>query len=338
MIMNRYAIILAAGKGTRMQSLDPNHSKVSYPILGKPIINYVIDAIKPLNFQKMVAVVGFGGEVTKKLVEKDAEVVWQRDILGTGHAVQQAEKILKDLDGETLIIYGDTPLVSTQTIERIFRIHEKENNALTVVSAVLSDPHGYGRLIRNEKSYELSAIREETDCSKYELDINEANTGICVFDNKLLFKYINKIDNLNARKLFYLSQLVELFVKDGLSVGSVVVEDMVEVFGINDRVQLSYAAKVMRKRINHDLMMSGVSMEDPETTYISPDVVIGKDTVIFPNTTITGKCVIGANNLIGPNTILENVTIGNDTTIKSSTLTNCEIGDNEIIKNTVRGK
>ena len=338
MVMNRYAIILAAGKGTRMQSLDPNHSKVSYPILGKALINYVIDAIKPLNFQKLVAVVGFGGEVTKKLVEKDAEVVWQKDILGTGHAVKQAEGLLKDLDGETLIIYGDTPLVSTETIERILHIHEKEDNALTVVSAVLSDPHGYGRLIRDEKSYKLSAIREETDCSKYELDIKEANTGICVFDNKVLFKYLNKMDNYNARKLYYLSQLVELFVKDGLSVGSVVVEDMVEVFGINDRAQLAYAAKVMRKRINHNLMMSGVSMEDPESTYISPDVKIGKDTVIFPNTTITGSCNIGVNNLIGPNTILENVKVGDGNTIKNSTITKCEIGNGEVIKQAVKGE
>ena len=146
------------------------------------------------------------------------------------------------------------------------------------------------------------------------------------------------MDNYNARKLYYLSQLVELFVKDGLSVGSVVVEDMVEVFGINDRAQLAYAAKVMRKRINHNLMMSGVSMEDPESTYISPDVKIGKDTVIFPNTTITGSCNIGVNNLIGPNTILENVKVGDGNTIKNSTITKCEIGNGEVIKQAVKGE
>ena len=137
--MNKYAIILAAGKGTRMQSLDPNHSKVSYPILGKPIINYVLDALKPLDFKKEVVVVGFGGEITKQLVEKECDVVWQKEILGTGHAVLQAESLLKDLDGETLIIYGDTPLVSPQTISSIMHIHEKEKNALTVVSAILPD-------------------------------------------------------------------------------------------------------------------------------------------------------------------------------------------------------
>ena len=327
--MNKYAIILAAGKGTRMQSLDPNHSKVSYPILGKPIINYVLDALKPLDFKKEVVVVGFGGEITKQLVEKDCDVVWQKEILGTGHAVLQAESLLKDLDGETLIIYGDTPLVSPQTISSIMHIHEKENNALTVVSAILPDASGYGRMIREEKSNHLLAIREETDCSEYELGISEANTGICVFDNKLLFKYLKKMDNNNTRKLFYLSQLVELMLKDNLPVGSYVVEDMVEVFGINDRIQLAYAAKIMRKRINNKLMLEGVSMEDPDSTYISPEVKIGKDTVIYPNTTISGDCELGNANEIGPNVFIENVKMGNNNRVSNTSIRNKTIGDNE---------
>ena len=327
--MNKYAIILAAGKGTRMQSLDPNHSKVSYPILGKPIINYVLDALKPLDFKKEVVVVGFGGEITKQLVEKECDVVWQKEILGTGHAVLQAESLLKDLDGETLIIYGDTPLVSPQTISSIMHIHEKEKNALTVVSAILPDASGYGRMIREEKSNHLLAIREETDCSEYELGISEANTGICVFDNKLLFKYLKKMDNNNTRKLFYLSQLVELMLIDNLPVGSYVVEDMVEVFGINDRIQLAYAAKIMRKRINNKLMLEGVSMEDPDSTYISPEVKIGKDTVIYPNTTISGDCELGNANEIGPNVFMENVKMGNNNRVSNTSIRNKIIGDNE---------
>ena len=327
--MNKYAIILAAGKGTRMQSIDPNHSKVSYPILGKPIINYVLDALKPLGFKKEVVVVGFGGEITKSLVEKECDVVWQKEILGTGHAVQQAEPLLKDLDGETLVIYGDTPLVSPQTISSILHIHEKEHNALTVVSAILPDATGYGRMIREEKSNHLLAIREETDCSEYELGVSEANTGICVFDNKLLFKYLKKMDNKNNRKLFYLSQLVELMQKDNLPVGSYVVEDMIEVFGINDRIQLAYAAKIMRKRINNKLMLEGVSMEDPDSTYVSPTVKIGKDTIILPNTTLIGDCDLGTANEIGPNVVLENVKAGNNNKISNITIRNKTIGNNE---------
>ena len=327
--MNRYAIVLAAGKGTRMHSLDPNHSKVSYPILGKPIINYVLDTIKELNFNKITVVVGFGGDVTKKLVEKDAEVVWQKELLGTGHAVLQTKDIMKDLDGETLIIYGDTPLVSDKTISKILKIHEKEKNALTVVSCVLSDASGYGRLIREEKSNKLLAIREETDCSEYELDVDEANTGICVFDNKVLFEHLDKLDNNNTRKLFYLSQLVEIFNNENLKVGSFVVEDMVEVFGINDRAQLAYAAKVMRKKINHQLMLEGVSMEDPTTTYISPNVKIGQDTIIYPNVTIMGDSVIGQRCEIGPNVFMENVKVGNGAHIFSSNLKEVKIKDEE---------
>ena len=329
--MKRYAIILAAGKGTRMQSLDPNHSKVAFPILGKPIIRYVLEALEPLKFSKITCVVGFGGEITKQIVGDEAEVVWQNEILGTGHAVLQTKEILEGLEGNTLIIYGDTPLISSELINRIMHIHEKEHNALTVVSAILPDPHGYGRLIREEKSNHLIKIKEETDCSEYELAINEANTGICVFDNKILFKYLEKMDNKNTRELFYLSQLVEMLVNDGLQVGSFIAKDMVEVFGINDRVQLSYAAKVMRKRINSKLMLEGVSMEDPDSTYISPDVVIGKDTVIYPNTTITGKCVIGTTNEIGPNAVLENVSVGNNNVIRGIYLNDVKIGDNQIV-------
>ena len=327
--MNRYAIILAAGKGTRMQSLDPNHSKVSYPILGKPIINYVIDALKPLGFKKEVVVVGFGGEVTKSLVEKECDVVWQKEILGTGHAIMQAKDLLQDLEGNTLIIYGDTPLVTPQTIEKILTIHEKENNVLTVVSTILPDATGYGRLIREEKSNLLLAIREETDCSEYELGITEANTGICVINNKVLFKYLNKLTQNNARKLFYLSQLVELFNAEKLPVGTFVVEDMEEVFGVNDRIQLAYVAKVMRKRVNHKLMLSGVSMEDPDSTYVSPEAIIGKDTVLFANTTILGKCEIGNANEIGPNTVLENVKMGNNNKVICSSIRNKVVKDNE---------
>ena len=184
-------------------------------------------------------------------------------------------------------------------------------------------------MIREEKSNHLLAIREETDCSEYELGISEANTGICVFDNKLLFKYLKKMDNKNNRKLFYLSQLVELMLKDNLPVGSFVVEDMVEVFGINDRIQLAYAAKIMRKRINNKLMLEGVSMEDPESTYISPTVKIGKDTIILPNTTLIGDCDLGTANEIGPNVVLENVKAGNNNKISNITIRNKTLGDNE---------
>lgn len=329
--MKRNAIILAAGKGERMRSLNPNYSKVAYPILGKAMINYVIDAVKPLELNRLVTVVGFGGDITSSLVEKESEVVWQKEILGTGHAVSMTKDLLKDEEGQTLIIFGDTPLISFTTIDKIFRRHNRFKNALTVVTAVLDKPSGYGRILREEKSNRILAIREETDCSDEELENREVNTGICVIDNKLLFSYIDRLSCNNQRKLFYLSELVEIFRKEGFLVDTFVASDMREVFGINTRNQLAYAAKVMRKRINERLMFTGVSIEDPDSTYISPDVKIGQDTVIHPNTTILGNSVIGENNMIGPNTYLEDVRIGDNNTIRSSYVECSTIKSNENI-------
>lgn len=329
--MDKYAIVLAAGKGTRMKSRDPEHSKVSYPILGKALVNYVIDAVVPIGMKDIVVVVGFGGEVTKSLVQDQAKVVWQKVLSGTGNAVLQAKELLGSKEGSTLVICGDTPLVTTETIENIFKVHEKVKNQLTIVTAILENPKGYGRIIREAKSNHVLAIREDKDCNDDERDTNEVNTGLYVFDNKSLFEYIDQLTTNNAQKEYYLTDLVELFVNAKKKVGAYVVEDAVEVFGINDRVQLAYAGKVIRKRINHRLMMSGVSMEDPDSTYISPDVEIGRDTIILPNTTIFGKCKIGEANTIGPNTHLEHVEIGDDNLVQSSWISDCKIGNfNEI--------
>ncbi len=326
--MDKYVIILAAGKGTGMNSRDPEHSKVSYPILGKPIINYVIDAVKPLDPKQIVTVVGFGGELTTKLVEDESDVVWQKRLLGTGHAVLQAKPCLEGKPGQTLVIYGDTPLVETETLRQIFHIHEKNRYDMTVVSAILDNPKGYGRILREDKSNRILAIREESDCTFSEYEINEVNTGICIIDNELLFKYIERLSVDNNRHLFYLSELVQLFIQDNYHVGVFVAEEMKEVYSINNRVQLAYATKIMRKRVNQSLMLSGVSIDDSDSTYISPDVKIGQDTVIRPNTTILGNSEIGEACIIGPNVVLDNVKVGNETEILFADISNENIENN----------
>ena len=331
--MDKYVVILAAGRGSRMQSRDPNHSKVSYPLLEKPLVNYVLDAVKGINPTKIVTVVGFGGEVTKSLVEKDSEVVWQRVINGTGGAVLQAKELLADKKGLTLVVCGDTPLITTETINNVFRIHEKTGDSLTIVSMVLENPRGYGRIVREYKTNKVIAIREDRDCSEVEKDIDEVNAGMYVFDNEMLFKYLDKITPDNAQHEYYLTDLVDMFVQDGLRVGSYIVEDAVEMFGINDRVQLAYAAKVIRKRKNHKLMLSGVSIEDPESTYISPEVEIGRDTIIRANTHILGNSKIGENNIIGPNCYLKDVTVGNDNEILATWLENEEVENGQRLFN-----
>ena len=329
--MNKYVVVLAAGRGSRMQSRDPNHSKVAYPLLDKPIINYVLDAVKAIHPTKIVTVVGFGGEITTELAKNDSEVVWQRTINGTGTAVLQAKPILEGKPGLTLVVYGDTPLVTTETINNVFRIHEKNNNSLTVVSMVLEKPRGYGRILREYKTNQIIGIREDRDCSEEEIYINEVNAGMCIIDNELLFKYLDKVTPNNAQHEYYLSSLVEMFHKDGLKVGVYIAEEARELFSINDRVQLAYAAKIIRKRVNQKLMLSGVSIEDPKTTYISPDVQVGKDTVIRPNTTIVGGSIIGENNIIGPNVYIKNTKVGDDNIILSSWIDGGEITNGQKI-------
>ena len=329
--MDKYVVILAAGKGTRMNSRDPDHSKVSYPILGKALINYVLDCLKPIEAKETITVVGFGGQATKELVEDRSKVVWQKEILGTGHATLECEELLKNKKGVTLVIAGDKPLIRSETIIAAFHKYEKCESELMVVSSYLKDPKGYGRILREKPSNHVLAVREEKDTNEYEKEIPEVNSGLYLFDNKVLFEYLNKALETRRGKEFNITEILAMIVNDGHKVDSYVVEDPIEIFSINDRIQLGYASRVIRKRINQRLMLSGVSIEDPAATYISPDVEIGKDCVIYPNTTILGKTVIGEANRIGPNVHLDNVVMGHDNVIVESWISDTTLGDNQEI-------
>ena len=325
---DKYVVILGAGRGSRMESRDPNHSKVAYPILGKPLINYVIDACKPLGLKDIYTVVGYGGKATEEVVKDFSKVVWQKEILGTGHALMQV-KDLKGKDGDVIVVGGELPLLTPQTLRRVYHKHEKDGNAMTICTSVLEKPTGYGRVVRERGSYRLLEIIEDADCDREQKEINEVNTGIYILDNKLLQEYLPKLSNKNAKGEFYLSELVKLYEKAGEKVEAYVLEDAEDVFSVSDRNQLAYAAKVIRKRVNKKLMLSGVSIEDPDTTYISPDVEIEKDTIILPNTTILGKCKIGEANWIGPNSTLINVNMGNDNKVHYSVLQNVKLSNGE---------
>ena len=327
---DKYAVILGAGRGSRMESRDPDHSKVAYPILGKPLINYVVDAVKGLGLKDLYTVVGFGGKATQKCVEKESKVVWQKEILGTGHALMQVTE-LKDKDGDIIVVGGDTPLLTLETLKKVYHKHEKGDNALTICTSVFENPTGYGRIIREKGSYRLLDIREDKDCNEEEREIGEVNAGIYIINNKLLQEYLPKLSNNNAKHEYYLSELVKLFNRDGYRVEAYVLEDAQDIFCVSDRFQLSYAAKTIRKRVNRKLMLSGVSIEDPETAYISPDVKIGRDTVIMPNTTVLGDSEIGEANWLGPNSILEDVKMGNDNHVVCSKLRNVKLGNGKHI-------
>lgn len=327
--MGKYAIILAAGKGTRMKSAREDISKVSFPILGKPMVGYVLDALKKLNLDRIVTVVGFGGDMTKSIVEKDSEVVWQREQKGTGHAVMMASDLLKDEDGQTIICCGDTPLLTEKTLSALLSSHETNHNDLTLMTAIFDDPHGYGRIVK--KNGHVCKIVEQKDCSPDEDAIHEVNAGVYVFDNRELFKDLSRLTPNNAAGEYYLTDVISMFVSDGKKVNSFAVTDNKETMGVNDRYNLSKAEKVIRHRINKRWMLSGVSMEDPDTTYIGPDVELGQDCVIRPNTMILGDSKIGKDNNIGPNSYLENVTVGVNNTIEYCHITDSKIGSNNAL-------
>ncbi len=325
--MTLNAIILAAGKGTRMKSLNDNISKVGYEILGKPLVNWVLDASRSLVNGKNVVIVGFAGEHTAKLVEGKAEVVWQHEQKGTGHAVMQTAPLLKDAAGETLILSGDVPLIREATLKEAVSFHLDGKYDLTVLTAMPKDTFGYGRVLRNANG-EVVRIIEQKDLEGKEDEIAEVNSGMYIINNKKLFEELPNIKTNNKQKELYITDVLTLFREKNYKVGAYVMQDESEMLGTNDRVQLAEAATILKKRINKMHMLNGVTIEDPANTYIGPDVVIGQDTVIGPNTTIKGLTTIGVNNVISANTHLENMIIGDNNKIMFSHLVNSEIKNN----------
>ncbi|MGI6713776.1 MAG: bifunctional UDP-N-acetylglucosamine diphosphorylase/glucosamine-1-phosphate N-acetyltransferase GlmU [Bacilli bacterium] len=331
MLKNINAIILAAGKGTRMKSRDDSRSKVAYPIFGVPLVQYVLRAVKPLIDGEIYTVIGFAGEHTKKVVESDiTEAVWQREQKGTGHAVIQVKPYLAKKKGVTFILCGDTPLLTTATLENMLQDHEKKGHDLTVMTAVLENPHGYGRIIRSKYGL-VERIIEQADSTDEQKNIKEVNAGVYVIDNEKLFEQLENLSTENAQGEMYLTDLIGLFRKKGYTVGASVLQDSTEMLGINNRAQLAEATEVLKMRINKKHMLNGVTIIDPQNTYIGPFVTIGADTTILPGTSILGKCKIGFENTIGPNSYLENVTIGDKNKVLSSWLMDTEIGDNNEI-------
>lgn len=306
--MKRYAIILAAGKGSRMKSKRDDISKVSMPILGVPVVRYILDALKPIGCEKMISVIGYGGKTSEPIVKKDSEVVWQKEQKGSGHAVMMAAPILEGLEGETIVCCGDTPLLRTETLEAMFRFHEENKSDLTVMSFIPENPFGYGRIVKDKEGRFLRIV-EQKDASEEEKKIKEVNSGVYIFNNKELFESLKKITTKNAAGEYYLTDVIDIFVKKGLRAYSYIASDPTETMGINDRVQLANAAKVLQLRINQKHMLAGVSIDDPSNTYISPYAKIGADTIIHPNTFIYGMSFVGENAELGPNSYFEDVNI-----------------------------
>jgi bifunctional UDP-N-acetylglucosamine pyrophosphorylase/glucosamine-1-phosphate N-acetyltransferase len=324
---NLKAVILAAGEGTRMKSKKP---KVLHEILNKTMIDYVIDTAKSCGAEKVCVVVGHKADEVKAAIEKDGvSFALQEEQKGTGHAVMMAGNFIEP-NQDILILYGDTPLIQGDTLEKLVEKHRQENFGATVVSAAVENPEGYGRIIRDINGNFLKIV-EHKDATWEEHCIKEINTGIYIFKGADLIASLAKLNNHNVQGEYYLPDCLELILKAGGKVGAIAAEDEKEFFGVNSRVQLAEAAKIMQERINCRHMENGVTLADPENTYIGGDVKIGMDTIILPGCVLEGNTEIGEDCKIGPNSRITDMYIGNGVTFQSSTGIESEIGDNTTV-------
>ncbi|UCZ53308.1 bifunctional UDP-N-acetylglucosamine diphosphorylase/glucosamine-1-phosphate N-acetyltransferase GlmU [Bacillus shivajii] len=319
----RFAVILAAGKGTRMKS---DLYKVLHPVCEKPMVQHIVDQLKGCNVEKTIAIVGHGADTVKDQLGNDIEYALQEEQLGTGHAVMQAENVLNDKDGTTVVLCGDTPLLTKETIDALIEEHESKGAKATVLTASAEDPTGYGRIIRSNDG-SVKKIVEHKDASDEERLVEEINTGTYCFDNRTLFEALKHVNNDNVQGEYYLPDVIEILQKQDEIIAAYLTDDFNETMGVNDRVALSRAEQIMKKRTNEQLMRDGVTIIDPDHTYVSVDAKVGKDTVLYPGTMIKGDVTIGEQCTIGPHSEIENSMIGNETTVKQSVVHHSEVGN-----------
>ena len=348
--MKKYAVVLAAGKGTRMKSEKP---KVVHEVLYKPMINHVVDELKALGVDETIVVVGHGAEQVEAIIE-GVTFVHQKEQLGTGHAVLQAKDILGDKEGLTLVLNGDAPLIRKETLQGFIDYHQEHQNQATIMSADCDTSTHYGRVIKEDG--QVKGIVEFKDLLDCQRDITEMNTGEYCFDNQALFNALSKVTNQNAQNEYYVTDVIGIMDGQGLRVDAYKIDDFNEVGGINDRLALAEATQILRDRINREHLLNGVNIVDPSNTYIGRNVVIGVDTTIEPGCIIKGKTVIGNNCHIGPYCEFTNMEIKDNVEIKFSVLsdsiiengadigpyarlrTNCHIGENAHLGNFVEMK
>lgn len=319
------AIILAAGKGTRMKS---NLPKVLHKVYDRCIIDYVCDACENANIDDIYVIVGHKHEQVEEQLKprENVKCIYQKEQLGTGHAVMQANEYIDD-DDLVLILNGDMPLISPYTITSFISFLELGNFDGALVSAVFDKTPAYGRIIRNSYG-NLSKIVEQKDCNEEELAIKEVNMGLYCFKGKNLKESFSKLNNNNAQKEYYITDVPYYIINNGGKVGVYVIQNSDEAQGVNSRNDLSVVTKTLLhdNRIKH--MDNGVTLIDPDNTYISLDVEIGKDTIIYPGTNIQGETIIGENCTIGPNSTIISSSIGNNTIIETSKVDRASIGNN----------
>jgi bifunctional UDP-N-acetylglucosamine pyrophosphorylase/glucosamine-1-phosphate N-acetyltransferase len=319
------AIILAAGKGTRMKS---NLLKVMHPLGERPMISWPVQAAKAAGAGRIALVVGHQAEKVRELFAADTGITFavQAEQLGTGHAAAAAREALSGFSGTVFILCGDVPLLRPETLLAMLASHEERGAAVTVLTTHFDDPYGYGRVVKREGG-RICRIVEEKDATPEERDITEVNSGIYCVEAEFLFRSLSGLKNDNAQGEYYLTDIVKTAADENRLCLAFATGDAAEVMGVNDRVQLASAAAILRSRINRELMLSGVTLIDPATAYIEAGVEIGADTVIAPNVQISGSTVIGTECTVEANVIIRDCRIGSGVTIKAgSVLTEAEVG------------
>lgn len=346
------AIILAAGKGTRMKSKLP---KALHPLCGKPMTRYIIDACKCSGIDRCIVIVGHGADLVREGLGGDVQYVLQETQCGTGDACRQAIPVLEGFDGDVLVAPGDTPLITCEILSELVNEHRVSGNAATLLTTELEDAIHYGRIHRKDDGC-IIGIVEAKDATPEQIKICEINSAIYIFNLPLLRGYLKQLTPANAQNEYYLTDVIGMMANDGYKLGSVITPDSDAVLGINNRKELADQTVIIRKRINERLMLNGVSITDPSSTYIDADAEIGEDTIINPQSYIEGKCRIGSNCVIGPSARLVNMQIGDGVSVLFSNLADsivgdnvrigpfahirpgCEIGDNSKLGNFVEGK
>ena len=320
-------VVLAAGKGTRMKSALP---KVLHRVGGKSMLQHVLDAANKAGSEKNIVVVGFGGQTVKEAIGSQAEFVVQEEQLGTGHAVMQAEQLLKEFDGTVMVLCGDTPLLQGDLIAKLYNEHKQAGAKATVLTAKMPDATGYGRIIRTANGA-VRKIVEQKDASAEELLVDEVNSGIYCFECAALFESLAKLNCNNAQGEYYLTDVLEILGKENEKVWAVIADDYEQTLGINSRVQLAGAEHILRRRKTIELMDQGVTIMDPASTFVDMQVTVGKDTIIYPFTWLEGSTTIGESCEIGPNSRFMDTTIGNNVTAHFSYAHECVIADDVIM-------
>lgn len=294
----RVAIILAAGQSTRMNTQIP---KVLHEVCGRPMLEWVLEACRSAGVQKHIVVVGYGKD---QIIERykgatDVEFVEQAEQKGTGHAVMCCRHLLEDFSGQTLILCGDAPLIRTETLKVLLEKHQEEKSAVTLATAIMPDPAGYGRIVRDGYG-NIQGIVEHNDCDEKQLAISEVNPGYFCFQTPMLLDALDKIQPNNVKNEYYLTDALHILLHDGHKATAVTAVAAEDAMGVNNRQQLAQVGKIMQGRIQERLMAAGVTIVDPPNTWIDDRAVIGQDTVIEPFTCITGAVKIGDNCRIGP--------------------------------------